>query len=88
MGATHERRCRASPPSAARCSKTTAAPVTPLELKADTYVLETGLHFPTDLNLPWDAGRKCIDWIEKPHAPPALALPGWRKVKDWRRLPV
>lgn len=51
-------------------------------------MLKTDVQFPTDLNLPWDAGRKCIDWIEKPHAPPALALPGWRKVKDWRRLPV
>jgi len=24
-------------------------------------VLETDVHFPTDLNLHWDAGRKCVD---------------------------
>ena len=29
----------------------------------DTYVLETDVHFPTDLNLLWDAGRKCVDLI-------------------------
>lgn len=43
------------------------------------------MHFPTDLNLLWDAGRKCVDWIEKLHAEPGLTLPGWRKAKDWRR---
>lgn len=37
------------------------------------------MHFPTDLNLLWDAGSKCVDWIEKLHAQPGLALPGWRK---------
>ncbi len=29
-----------------------------LKLKTDSYVLETNVHFPTDLNLLWDAGRK------------------------------
>jgi hypothetical protein len=28
-------------------------------------VLETDVHFPTDLNLLWDAGRKCVDLIVK-----------------------
>ena len=65
--------------------KNDRAPVAPLELKVDTYVLETDVHFPTDLNLLWDAGRKCVDWIEKLHAQPGLSLPGWRKAKDWRR---
>jgi len=32
-----------------------------LHIKADTYVLETNVHFPTDMNLVWDAGRKCLD---------------------------
>ena len=41
------------------------APVAALEVKVDTYVLETDVHFPTDLNLLWDAGRKCVDLIEK-----------------------
>jgi hypothetical protein len=65
--------------------KNDRAPVAPLELKVDTYVLETDVHFPTDLNLLWDAGRKCVDWIEKLHAQPDLTLPGWRKAKAWRR---
>jgi len=42
------------------------------------------VHFPTDLNLLWDAGRKCVDLIEKYRAAGYL-LPGWRKAKDWRR---
>ena len=33
----------------------------PIRAKADTYVLETNVHFPTDLNLLWDAQRKCLD---------------------------
>lgn len=65
--------------------KNDRASVAPLELKVDTYVLETDVHFPTDLNLLWDAGRKCVDWIEKLHAQPGLTLPAWRKAKDWRR---
>lgn len=65
--------------------KNASAPVAPLEIKIDTYVLETDVHFPTDLNLLWDAGRKCVDWIKKLHARPGLTLPGWRKAKDWRR---
>jgi transposase, IS5 family len=42
--------------------------------------LETNVHFPTDLNLLWDAERKCLDGVE------ALSgrLKGWRKAADWR----
>jgi len=29
--------------------------------KTDSYVLETNVHFPTDINLLWDAGRKSIE---------------------------
>jgi hypothetical protein len=61
------------------------APLAPLAIKADTYVLETDVHFPTDLNLLWDAGRKCLDWIAKAHAQWGYELPGWRKAKAWRR---
>lgn len=46
-------------------------------------MLETDVHFPTDLNLLRDAGRKCVDLIEKYRAD--YELPGWRKAKDWRR---
>jgi transposase, IS5 family len=53
----------------------------PLEIKVDTYVLETNVHFPTDLNLLWDAQRKCLDLIEdlEQHHP----VSGWRKAADW-----
>jgi hypothetical protein len=45
--------------------------------KCDTYVLETNVHFPTDINLLWDAGRKTIELL----VPLAENndLPGWRK---------
>ena len=35
------------------------------EVKVDSYVLETDVPFPTDLNLLWDAGRKCVDLVEQ-----------------------
>lgn len=50
--------------------------------KCDTYVLETNVHFPTDINLLWDAARKTIDII----VPLAdnHGLQGWRKHKAMR----
>jgi len=66
-------------------AKKVGAPVAALEIKVDTYVLETDVHFPTDLNLLWDAGRKCVDLIEKYRNQLGYELPGWRKAKDWRR---
>ena len=66
-------------------AKKEGAPVAALEIKVDTYVLETDVHFPTDLNLLWDAGRKCVDLIEKYRDVMGYGLPGWRKAKDWRR---
>jgi hypothetical protein len=66
-------------------AKKDGAPLAALEVKVDTYVLETDVHFPTDLNLLWDAGRKCVDVIEKCRDQFGCALPGWRKAKDWRR---
>ncbi len=61
-----------------------AAPA-PLQIKVDTYVLETDVHFPTDLNLLFDAGRKCLDLVEKYRQVVGYDLPGWRKLEDWRR---
>jgi transposase, IS5 family len=61
------------------------APLAALEVKVDTYVLETDVHFPTDLNLLWDAGRKCVDLIKKYRDQFGYKLPGWRKAKAWRR---
>lgn len=65
-------------------AKKDGAPLAALEIKVDTYVLETDVHFPTDLNLLWDAGRKCVDLVEGLLAS-GLTLPGWRKFKAWRR---
>jgi hypothetical protein len=66
-------------------AKKGGAPVAALEVKVDTYVLETGVHFPTDLNPLWEAGRKCVDLIVKYRDPFGHALSGWRKAKEWRR---
>ena len=60
-------------------------PAPALALKVDTYVLETDVHFPTDLNLLFDAGRKCLDLIEKYRDKLGYELPGWRKLEDWQR---
>ena len=65
-------------------AKKGGAPLAALAVKVDTYVLETDVHFPTDLNLLWDAGRKCVDLIEGLRAS-GHTLPGWRKAKEWRR---
>ena len=54
-----------------------------LNAKADTYVLETNVHYPTDTNLLWDAGRKCLDVMRILHQ--QYQLPGWRKHNHWRR---
>lgn len=52
----------------------------PIIAKCDSYVLETNVHFPTDINLLWDACRKTMDII----APIAkkYSIPGWRKSKS------
>ncbi len=65
-------------------SKPSAKPA-PLKLKVDSYVLETDVHFPTDLNLLFDAGRKCLDLVAKYQKAFGYDLPGWRKLEDWRR---
>jgi hypothetical protein len=65
-------------------AKKDGAPGAALEVKVDSYVLETDVHFPTDLNLLWDAGRKCVDLVEG-LLESGHALPGWRKFKRWRR---
>ncbi|MFB3108434.1 MAG: ISNCY family transposase [Candidatus Binatia bacterium] len=54
----------------------------PIRAKSDTYVLETNVHFPTDLNLLWDACRKCL--VLLPRLARSHDLPGWRKAHTWR----
>ena len=54
-----------------------------LKVSVDTYVLESNVHFPTDLNLLWDSIRKVIDIIA--YLSEKYRLKGWRKEKDWRK---
>ena len=54
-----------------------------LRLKTDSYVLETNVHFPTDLNLLWDSSRKCLDMIKV--LKKETRLEGWRKIKHIRK---
>jgi transposase, IS5 family len=54
-----------------------------LEVKADSYVLESDVHFPTDFNLLWDACRKCIVLLSV--LCNDCGLSGWRKSHDWSK---
>jgi hypothetical protein len=54
-----------------------------MRLKSDSFVVETNVHFPTDLNLLWDSMRKCLDMIE--YLVELAKVKGWREVKAWRR---
>jgi hypothetical protein len=54
-----------------------------LNVRIDSYVLETNVHFPTDLNLLYDAGRKSIELMAQ--LCEIFELPGWRKFKNWRK---
>jgi hypothetical protein len=65
-------------------AKIAGAPGAALAVKVDSYGLERDVHFPTDLNLLWDAGRKCVDLVEGLRDS-GYDLPGWRKFKAWRR---
>ena len=53
-----------------------------LDVKIDSYVFETNVHFPTDLNLLWDAIRKSINLVTQ--LSQVLELDGWRKHQDWQ----
>jgi transposase, IS5 family len=53
-------------------------------LKTDSYVVESNVHFPTDYNLLWDCGRKCIDMVKK-ILKEYPEIKGWRKIKDWHK---
>jgi hypothetical protein len=47
-----------------------------LQIKSDSFVLETNVHFPTDYNLLWDSARKCLDVIYLCHKKHNIV--GWR----------
>lgn len=55
-----------------------------LQLKTDSFVVESNVHFPTDYNLLWDSARKCTDvvggFLEK-----YPKTKGWRKLAYWHR---
>jgi hypothetical protein len=53
------------------------------ELKTDSYVLETNVHFPTDYNLLWDASRKSIILAER--LCKKEKEQGWRKSENWQK---
>ena len=67
---------KSDPPAVLRAGK--------LNVKIDTYVLETNVHFPTDINLLWDAGRKSIDLISQIVTDVDIET-GWRKHNDWHK---
>jgi transposase, IS5 family len=54
-----------------------------LRLKTDSFVVETNVHFPTDINLLWDSGRKGLDMVEQLNK--LVTIKGWRKIKSLRR---
>jgi len=55
-----------------------------VNVKVDSYVLESTVHFPTDLNLLWDAGYKCLDLV-KQIVDDSGQHCGFRKNRSWRR---
>lgn len=55
-----------------------------LNLKSDTYAVESNIHFPTDINLLWDCVRKCLDTVVLILKDYKVA--GWRKHKYWRKV--
>ena len=54
-----------------------------LKVKVDSYVLESNVHFPTDINLLYDAARKSIELARALSA--SAEFPGWRKSGYWMK---
>ena len=54
-----------------------------LQLKTDSYALETNVHFPADLNLLYDSLRKGLDMVNK--LMKISDVKEWRKIKQIRR---
>ncbi len=52
-----------------------------IDANIDSYAFETNVHFPTDLNLLYDAARKTAGLCAKLTLD--TEIPGWRKSKDW-----
>jgi hypothetical protein len=56
-----------------------------LHIKIDSFVTEANVHFPTDYNLLWDSGRKCIDVLDHLMDTNTAYCTGWRKMAYWRK---
>jgi hypothetical protein len=56
-----------------------------LHIKIDSFVTEANVHFPTDYNLLWDSGRKCLDVLKELIAISESYSKGWRKIAFWRK---
>ena len=54
-------------------------------LKSDSYVVESNIHFPTDISLAWDSARKCNDVICLLQGSLERKLEGWRNHNLWRK---
>ncbi len=54
-----------------------------LQIKADTYVVESNIHFPTDLDLLWDSARKSLAIVSQLLS--LCFLASWRKHKVWMK---
>jgi IS5 family transposase len=67
----------------AKAGRELFSPKVKIEARVDSYVLETDVHFPTDFNLLWDAGRKCLDLIAH-FQKRGFHFKGWRKWSHWR----
>lgn len=57
------------------------APEAPLQARCDSFVVETNVHFPTDVNLLWDAMRGLIRTVGR--LANQYRLEGWRQ---WQHL--
>jgi len=57
----------------------------PLEIKIDSFVTEANIHFPTDYNLLWDSGRKCLEVVARLIKCSNSYSVGWRKKHFWRK---
>ena len=49
----------------------------PLTARCDSFVVETDVHFPTDINLLWDAARKVLNLMHRLSA--EVNIDGWRQ---------
>ncbi len=56
----------------------------PLHARCDSFVVETHVHYPTDLNLLWDAVRKTL--TESRDLADGFDIPGWRQSRHHIRV--